>query len=52
METKQEYHPMFFSTDKAFEEFFCWCIKLFNKTWKEMRATLEDFTKVLKLTIF
>lgn len=49
METKQEYHPMFFSTDKAFEEFFCWCIKLFNKTWKEMRATLEDFTKVMSV---
>lgn len=49
LETKQEYHPMFFSTDKAFEEFFCWCIKLFNKTWKEMRATLEDFTKVMSV---
>ncbi|PIK41202.1 putative engulfment and cell motility protein 1 [Apostichopus japonicus] len=49
METKQEYHPMFFSTDKAFEEFFCWCIKLFNKTWKEMRATLEDFKKVMSV---
>ncbi|XP_072052034.1 engulfment and cell motility protein 1-like [Amphiura filiformis] len=46
-ETGEEYHPMFFSCDKAFEEFFCQCIKLFNKTWKEMRATLEDFPKVM-----
>ena len=40
------YHPMFFTHDRAWEEFFCVCIQLLNKTWKEMRATAEDFNKV------
>ena len=42
----QSYHPMFFVHDKPFEEFFCICIVLLNKTWREMRATIEDFIKV------
>lgn len=42
-----DYHPMFFTHDRAWEEFFCVCIQLLNKTWKEMRATAEDFNKVL-----
>lgn len=37
---------MFFTHDRAWEEFFCVCIQLLNKTWKEMRATAEDFNKV------
>jgi engulfment/cell motility protein 1 len=37
---------MFFTHDHPFEEFYCICIILLNKTWKEMRATIEDFTKV------
>lgn len=37
---------MFFTHDRSFEEFFCICIQLLNKTWKEMRATSEDFNKV------
>lgn len=41
-----DYHPMFFIHDRAWEEFFCVCIQLLNKTWKEMRATAEDFNKV------
>lgn len=41
-----DYHPMFFTHDRAWEEFFCVCIQLLNKTWKEMRATAEDFNKV------
>uniref|UniRef100_G3NQW9 Engulfment and cell motility 1 (ced-12 homolog, C. elegans) n=1 Tax=Gasterosteus aculeatus aculeatus TaxID=481459 RepID=G3NQW9_GASAC len=41
-----EFHPMFFTHDRSFEEFFCICIQLLNKTWKEMRATSEDFNKV------
>lgn len=45
-ETGQEYYPMFFSCDNSFKEFFCQCIRLFNKTWKEMRAELQDFPKV------
>uniref|UniRef100_A0A672QW97 Engulfment and cell motility protein 2-like n=1 Tax=Sinocyclocheilus grahami TaxID=75366 RepID=A0A672QW97_SINGR len=28
------------------QELFCICIQLLNKTWKEMRATQEDFDKV------
>lgn len=39
---------MFFTHDRSFEEFFCICIQLLNKTWKEMRATSEDFNKVLE----
>ncbi|XP_062842324.1 engulfment and cell motility protein 2 isoform X2 [Trichomycterus rosablanca] len=44
-----DYHPMFFTHERAWEEFFCICIQLLNKTWKEMRATPEDFNKVLQV---
>ncbi|XP_037329815.1 engulfment and cell motility protein 1 isoform X2 [Pungitius pungitius] len=44
-----EFHPMFFTHDRSFEEFFCICIQLLNKTWKEMRATSEDFNKVMQV---
>uniref|UniRef100_A0A8C9SZP0 Engulfment and cell motility 2 n=1 Tax=Scleropages formosus TaxID=113540 RepID=A0A8C9SZP0_SCLFO len=44
-----DYHPMFFTHDRAWEEFFCICIQLLNKTWKEMRATAEDFNKVMQV---
>lgn len=37
---------MFFGQYHFFEELFCVCIQLVNKTWKEMRATQEDFDKV------
>ncbi|CAO2595321.1 Engulfment and cell motility protein 1 [Lemmus lemmus] len=47
-ETCNDFHPMFFTHDRAFEEFFCICIQLLNKTWKEMRATSEDFNKQSK----
>ncbi|KAG8037581.1 hypothetical protein G9C98_005791 [Cotesia typhae] len=30
-------------------EFYCVCIVLLNKTWKEMRATTEDFVKVFSV---
>ncbi|KAJ8924920.1 hypothetical protein NQ315_001077 [Exocentrus adspersus] len=40
------YQPLFFTHDHPFEECFCICIVLLNKTWKEMRATSEDFGKV------
>lgn len=46
-EQGQVYYPMFFNHDKPFEEFFCICIQLLNKTWREMRASTEDFQKVL-----
>ncbi|XP_053724547.1 engulfment and cell motility protein 2 isoform X2 [Synchiropus splendidus] len=44
-----DFHPMFFTHDRAWEEFFCVCIQLLNKTWKEMRATAEDFNKVMQV---
>ncbi|XP_046738246.1 engulfment and cell motility protein 1 isoform X2 [Diprion similis] len=48
-EQGQCYHPMFFKHDHPFEEFYCVCIVLLNKTWKEMRATTEDFVKVFSV---
>ncbi|KAJ3596632.1 hypothetical protein NHX12_003036 [Muraenolepis orangiensis] len=47
-ETGSDYHPIFFSQDRLMEELFCVCIQLLNKTWKEMRATQEDFDKVVR----
>ncbi|KAG7468622.1 hypothetical protein MATL_G00145000 [Megalops atlanticus] len=44
-ETGSDYHPIFFSQDSLLDELFCICIQLLNKTWKEMRATQEDFDK-------
>ncbi|XP_041988151.1 engulfment and cell motility protein 1 [Aricia agestis] len=48
-EQGQTYHPIFFTHDHPFEELFCICIVLLNKTWKEMKATMEDFSKVLSV---
>uniref|UniRef100_U5ELH0 Putative regulator of rac1 required for phagocytosis and cell migration n=1 Tax=Corethrella appendiculata TaxID=1370023 RepID=U5ELH0_9DIPT len=48
-EQGQDFHPMFFTHDHPFEEFFCICIVVLNKTWKDMRATFEDFTKVFSV---
>lgn len=48
-ETGSDYHPIFFNQDRLLEELFCVCIQLLNKTWKEMRATQEDFDKVRKM---
>ncbi|KAF4529139.1 hypothetical protein B566_EDAN017490 [Ephemera danica] len=48
-EQGQSYNPMFFTHDHPFEEFFCIAIVLLNKTWKEMRATTEDFVKVFSV---
>lgn len=48
-EQGQIYYPMFFTHDHPFEEFFCIAIVLLNKTWKEMRATTEDFVKVFSV---
>ncbi|XP_031561498.1 engulfment and cell motility protein 1-like [Actinia tenebrosa] len=46
-DSSEEYYPIFFTTDHGFEEFFCICIQLVNKTWKEMRATANDFNRVM-----
>ncbi|XP_050036168.1 engulfment and cell motility protein 1 [Dermacentor andersoni] len=48
-EQGKTYYPMFFTHDHPFEEFFCIGIMLLNKTWKEMRATTEDFIKVFSV---
>ncbi|XP_048113697.1 engulfment and cell motility protein 3 isoform X1 [Alosa alosa] len=48
-ETGSHYHPVFFSQDRLLDELFCICIQLLNKTWKEMRATQEDFDKVMQV---
>jgi len=48
-ETGQDFYPMFFTHDHAFEEFFCICIQLLNKTWKEMSAIKDDFDKVMSV---
>lgn len=40
------YYSMFFATDRPLEEFYCICIQLLSKTWREMRATIADFPKV------
>ncbi|KAB0796151.1 hypothetical protein PPYR_10212 [Photinus pyralis] len=45
-EQGQAFQPLFFTHDHPFEECFYICIMLLNKTWKEMRATAEDFGKV------
>lgn len=49
LEQGVDFHPMFFTHDHPFEEFFCVCIVVLNKTWKDMRATSEDFAKVLSV---
>ncbi|XP_010610517.1 engulfment and cell motility protein 3 isoform X3 [Fukomys damarensis] len=48
-ETAQDFSPMFFGQDQSFHELFCVAILLLNKTWKEMRATQEDFDKVMQV---
>ncbi|XP_058032918.1 engulfment and cell motility protein 2 isoform X3 [Ahaetulla prasina] len=48
-EGQNDYHPMFFTHDQALEELFAISIQLLNKTWKEMRATAEDFHKVMQV---
>ncbi|XP_055839885.1 engulfment and cell motility protein 1 [Episyrphus balteatus] len=48
-EQSMGFHPMLFGHDHPFEEFFCICIITLNRTWKDMRATAEDFQKVLSV---
>lgn len=44
-----DFQPMFFTHDYPFEEFFCICTMTLNRTWKDMRATGEDFQKVFSV---
>ncbi|XP_063294735.1 engulfment and cell motility protein 3 [Pelobates fuscus] len=48
-ETGQSFLALFYSQDHCMQELFCVCIQLLNKTWKEMRATQEDFDKVMNV---
>jgi len=43
----QLFHPFFFSHEHAFQELFCLATRRLNKTWKEMRASVNDFSKVV-----
>lgn len=45
----QCYWPIILTTDHPLEELFCESINLFYKTWREMRATSEDFSKVFSV---
>ncbi|KAG5675487.1 hypothetical protein PVAND_005387 [Polypedilum vanderplanki] len=44
---RDQFHPMFFTHDHPFEEFFCVCCVALNRTWKDMQAKNEDFSKVI-----
>ncbi|XP_030383425.1 engulfment and cell motility protein 1 [Scaptodrosophila lebanonensis] len=48
-EQSGDFQPMFFTHDQPFEEFFCICVITLNRTWKDMRATAEDFQKVFSV---
>ncbi|XP_053558860.1 engulfment and cell motility protein 3 [Bombina bombina] len=48
-ETGQNFLTLFYAQDYFVQELFCICIQLLNKTWKEMRATQEDFDKVINV---
>ncbi|XP_076449909.1 engulfment and cell motility protein 1-like [Babylonia areolata] len=48
-DTGSTYYPMFFASEKPLEEFYCIVVQLLNKTWREMRATIADFPKVLEV---
>ncbi|XP_075045579.1 engulfment and cell motility protein 3-like isoform X1 [Mixophyes fleayi] len=48
-ETGQGFLTLFYSQDHFLQELFCVCIQVLNKTWKEMRATQEDFDKVMHI---
>ena len=45
----RKFFIFFFTHDYPLEELFCICVPLLNKTWKEMRATLQDFDKVFSV---
>ncbi|XP_018430374.1 PREDICTED: engulfment and cell motility protein 3-like [Nanorana parkeri] len=46
-ETGQSFLTLFYAQDHFLHELFSVCIQVLNKTWKEMRATQEDFDKVM-----
>jgi engulfment/cell motility protein 1 len=42
-----KFYPMFFTHENPLEELFAIIIQHVYKTWREMRATNEDFRKVM-----
>jgi engulfment and cell motility protein 1 len=44
-----DFYQMFFTHSHAFEEFYCVSVQVLYKTWKDMRATNEDFQKVFSV---
>lgn len=46
-DTSVDFQPMVFVTANILEELYCVSIQLLNKTWKEMRATSQDFSRVI-----
>lgn len=48
-EQSGDFQPMFFTHDQPFMEFFYICVITLNRTWKDMRATSEDFQKVFSV---
>ena len=45
-DTGNDIQPMFFTSGDIFEELYSVTIQLLNKTWKEMRATTSDISRV------
>lgn len=46
-----QYRTLFFTCENPMEDFFCACVVLFNKTWKDMAAITEDFDKVMSVVV-
>ncbi|CDW55737.1 engulfment and cell motility protein 1 [Trichuris trichiura] len=47
-EQGQVYYELLFTEEHPFDELFCRCVSLVNRTWKEMRASsLDDIGKVM-----
>lgn len=38
----RDFYPMFLKHDKPLEEFFCVALSIFNRTWCEIHATIND----------
>lgn len=49
-DTSTEYYPIFFTTESPFQELYVICIQLVAKTWREMRAKGDDFTRVRRIS--
>lgn len=48
-EEGQNYYEVFFTNENPFEELFSLAVVLLNRTWKEMKASVSDMSKVGQL---